>query len=192
MDMVKFCYASFNLIHTANHSNGYRSDFSTLGDTKHKNLILVPQPTPQSFYFHLYPTSANTLAPTHQKGRVTKDTAAHSPVHHLPACKATLTGQALQSSPIRAVPACLHLFWEQVACKRPETLWQGFFPVPKPGRSSIRPELGKNVMQMGKDFGRREIYITVTFVQLRKDLPSEAVLGSHSLPGCCDKAQSAV
>lgn len=37
--MVKFCYASFNLIHTANYSNGYRSDFSTLGDTKHTSVV---------------------------------------------------------------------------------------------------------------------------------------------------------
>ena len=31
-----------------------------------------------------------------------------------------------------------------------------------------------------------------SFVQLRKHLLSEAVLGSYSLPGCLDKAQSAV
>lgn len=44
-------------------------------------------------------------------------------------------------------------------------------------------------MQMWKDMGRREIYITVEFVQLRKDLPSEAVLGSHSLPVIKPRAQ---
>lgn len=69
--MVKFCYASFNLIHTANYSNGYRSDLSTLGDTKHK-LIFVPQPTPQGFYFHLYPISANTLVTHTSKGQSDK------------------------------------------------------------------------------------------------------------------------
>lgn len=150
--MVKFCYTSFNLTHTANYSNGYRSDFSTLGHTKHKPGI-CPIAHLTGFLFPSLPTSANTLVPTHHKGRVTRGTAAHGPVQHLPACKATLTGQALQSFFIRVVPACLHLFWEQVAHKKPEILWQGFSPVPKPGRSNIRSELDTLWCRWGKSWG---------------------------------------
>jgi len=90
----------------------------------------VCQETPSTNSYHsphggfsisiLTHASANTLVHTHRRGRAPHGAAEHRPAQHLTAFKATfhLTGQVLHSFLISAAPACLHLFSEQLVCKR--------------------------------------------------------------------------
>lgn len=60
------------------------------------------------------------------------------------------------------------------------------------GRPNIRSEPDTAMMQRGKQLEGDLNHSHFSFVQLRKHLPSEVVLGSYSLPGCLDKAQSTI